>query len=114
MVKRKCMHSLLASNDEDAGDVDTDDKKSWHPEKLVASFLRNLLLGLTLPFPQLRSLLLRKKKSEGIKIGLGVRECLAFISLYMTVGVLAFSFVFERWSIIDSLYFTCVCFTTVG
>ena len=35
-------------------------------------------------------------------------------SSYMLSGVLAFSRVFERWPIIDSLYFSVVTFTTVG
>lgn len=33
---------------------------------------------------------------------------------YMGVGVLAYHKVFEHWSFVDSLYFTCVCFSTVG
>ena len=43
-----------------------------------------------------------------------LRECfLAFIAL-LAVGVLAYSFLFERWTIIDSLYFTVVMLTTTG
>ena len=43
-----------------------------------------------------------------------LRECfLMFISL-LAVGVLAYSFLFERWTIIDSLYFTVVMLTTTG
>lgn len=34
--------------------------------------------------------------------------------MYMTLGVLAFTFVFEDWPIIDSLYFSVVLFTTCG
>ena len=41
------------------------------------------------------------------------RVQLAIIA-YMLTGVLAFSRVFERWPIIDSLYFSVVTFTTVG
>ena len=47
-------------------------------------------------------------------IGLKLRECILFLLTYLTVGVLAYSFVFEKWSVVDSLYFTSVCFSTVG
>jgi hypothetical protein len=32
----------------------------------------------------------------------------------LLIGVIAFSFVFEPWTVIDSLYFSVVTFTTVG
>mmetsp|Transcript_7343 Transcript_7343/g.12335 ORF Transcript_7343/g.12335 Transcript_7343/m.12335 type:complete len:134 (-) Transcript_7343:61-462(-) len=41
-------------------------------------------------------------------------RCLLAIIGYMAVGVVSFSRVFERWSIVDSLYFSVVTFTTVG
>lgn len=34
--------------------------------------------------------------------------------LYLVVGILAYSVVFERWSVVDSLYFSVTLFTTVG
>ncbi len=37
----------------------------------------------------------------------------AFLA-YLLVGVLAYSFYFEHWTIIDSMYFTVVTFTTCG
>eukprot|EP00814_Leptocylindrus_danicus_P010967 CAMPEP_0116018690 /NCGR_PEP_ID=MMETSP0321-20121206/8795_1 /TAXON_ID=163516 /ORGANISM="Leptocylindrus danicus var. danicus, Strain B650" /LENGTH=433 /DNA_ID=CAMNT_0003489125 /DNA_START=46 /DNA_END=1347 /DNA_ORIENTATION=- len=39
---------------------------------------------------------------------------LVTIAIYMGVGVLAYSYVFENWSVVDSLYFSMVTFTTVG
>jgi hypothetical protein len=36
------------------------------------------------------------------------------ILLYLGIGVISYSYVFESWSIIDSLYFSVVTFTTVG
>lgn len=45
---------------------------------------------------------------------LTLRECLLFTLLLLGCGVVAYSYVFERWSILDSLYFTTVCLTTVG
>jgi hypothetical protein len=40
--------------------------------------------------------------------------CAVYLSTYIVIAVLAFSFVFEKWSIIDSVYFAVSTFTTVG
>lgn len=41
-------------------------------------------------------------------------ECLKLFIAVLAIGALAFSYVFEQWSIIDSVYFTAVLLTTVG
>jgi potassium channel subfamily K len=43
-----------------------------------------------------------------------LKLCLFYTSIYMGVSVIAFSFVFEKWTIIDSLYFAVSTFTTCG
>ena len=43
-----------------------------------------------------------------------LRECLLLFVALLAIGVLNYSFIFEQWSILDSLYFTTVCLTTVG
>jgi len=43
-----------------------------------------------------------------------LRECFLMFIALLAVGVLAYSFLFERWTIIDSLYFTVVMLTTTG
>ena len=45
---------------------------------------------------------------------LTLRECFFLILILLGCGVIAFSFVFEQWPILDSLYFTTVILTTVG
>jgi hypothetical protein len=40
--------------------------------------------------------------------------CTVYLSTYIFIAVMAFSFVFEKWSIIDSVYFAVSTFTTVG
>jgi hypothetical protein len=40
--------------------------------------------------------------------------CTVYLSTYILIAILAFSFVFEKWSIIDSVYFAVSTFTTVG
>lgn len=41
-------------------------------------------------------------------------KCLFAIIFYMSCGVLSYSYIFEKWPIVDSLYFSVVTFTTVG
>ena len=41
-------------------------------------------------------------------------KCLFAIILYMSCGVVSYSYIFEKWPIVDSLYFSVVTFTTVG
>ena len=36
------------------------------------------------------------------------------MAAYLAIGVFSYHLVLEKWSIIDSLYFTCTCFSTVG
>mmetsp|Transcript_57489 Transcript_57489/g.67130 ORF Transcript_57489/g.67130 Transcript_57489/m.67130 type:complete len:349 (+) Transcript_57489:118-1164(+) len=43
-----------------------------------------------------------------------VKECLFAIAAYIAIGTLAFSYVFEKWPIVDSMYFSVVTFTTIG
>eukprot|EP00804_Cyclotella_cryptica_P006481 CCRYP_012776-RC/>CCRYP_012776-RC protein AED:0.05 eAED:0.05 QI:240/0.57/0.5/1/0.57/0.5/8/4187/494 len=45
---------------------------------------------------------------------LTLRECLLLTLLLLACGVLAYSYLFESWPILDSLYFTTVLLTTVG
>lgn len=41
-------------------------------------------------------------------------QCMIAIALYLSVAVMAFSFVFDHWTIVDSMYFAVVTFTTIG
>ena len=43
-----------------------------------------------------------------------LQECLFIFIALLAVGVIAYSFVFEHWTTIDSLYFTVVMLTTCG
>jgi voltage-gated potassium channel len=45
---------------------------------------------------------------------LTLRECLFLFIALLASGVLAYSFIFEHWGIIDSLYFTVVMLSTTG
>jgi hypothetical protein len=43
-----------------------------------------------------------------------IRSGLFNLAIYFALAVVAFSFVFEKWPISDSIYFATVVFTTVG
>jgi hypothetical protein len=43
-----------------------------------------------------------------------IRTCLFNLAIYIALAVVAYSFVFEKWPIADSIYFATVVFTTVG
>lgn len=86
----------------------------------MQTFARSFWKGVTLPFPALRRVVLipgtqRKKGTRGnISVGLTLREGFLAVTAYLAVGVLAYSVVLEKWSLVDAMYFTCVCFSTVG
>ena len=75
----------------------------------INSFVGFLWKGLTFPFPILRGL-----ANESTDTGFTLVECLLAVTSYLGTGVLAYSVVFEKWSIVDALYFSVVSFTTVG
>ena len=46
--------------------------------------------------------------------GLGLRKCFCIFVALLAVGIVAYSFVFEHWTIIDSLYFIVVMLSSIG
>jgi hypothetical protein len=77
-----------------------------------------LLRGLLVPFPSLRRLVFQPHtaatRKQQLSMGLSARNGLLFVGAYLLTGVVAYSRVIERWSVVDALYFSTVCFTTVG
>jgi hypothetical protein len=63
-----------------------------------------------------RKSLYEQEMKEEIRSGVefSLAHCIMAIAVYMGVAVLAFSFVFENWPIVDSIYFATVTFTTIG
>ena len=88
------------------------DEKYSQPNSLrnaINTFVGFLWKGLTFPFPILRGL-----ANESTDTGFTLVECLLAVTSYLGTGVLAYSVIFEKWSIVDALYFSVVSFTTVG
>eukprot|EP00566_Odontella_aurita_P018143 CAMPEP_0113581664 /NCGR_PEP_ID=MMETSP0015_2-20120614/31439_1 /TAXON_ID=2838 /ORGANISM="Odontella" /LENGTH=336 /DNA_ID=CAMNT_0000486159 /DNA_START=595 /DNA_END=1605 /DNA_ORIENTATION=- /assembly_acc=CAM_ASM_000160 len=51
---------------------------------------------------------------NGERMGFSLRECVSAILCYLGLGTLAYSFFFERWSLVDAIYFSIVTCTSVG
>lgn len=43
-----------------------------------------------------------------------LKLCLLYVAIYFAIAIVAYCYVFERWSIIDGLYFAVNTFTTCG
>jgi potassium channel subfamily K, other eukaryote len=52
--------------------------------------------------------------SASQSMALPMRTALLAVGAYLAVGVLAYHVWLEKWPIVDALYFSCVCFSTVG
>jgi potassium channel subfamily K, other eukaryote len=91
-------------------------KKDQHNNDpdIVGRYLRSFWKGISLPFPALRALLYPSPRESKISVGISTKEGIAVLLAYLTTGVLAYTFVFEQWSIVDSIYFTTTVFSTVG
>jgi hypothetical protein len=96
----------------------------------VRKLIGNFMYVLTVPFPGLRRVLLLQQQQwrnqNGVEdedttvqqlyksMNLPMRTALLAVVAYLAVGVLAYHVWLENWSIVDALYFSCVCFSTVG
>jgi hypothetical protein len=102
-------------DDDPSFDQDAEDQKFSLFARVVGSFWK----GITLPFPALRRIALHPdftntNQNKSLRVGLTFREGFIILAAYLAMGVLSYHLVLEKWSIIDSLYFTCTCFSTVG
>eukprot|EP00429_Kryptoperidinium_foliaceum_P040018 CAMPEP_0176170146 /NCGR_PEP_ID=MMETSP0120_2-20121206/87111_1 /TAXON_ID=160619 /ORGANISM="Kryptoperidinium foliaceum, Strain CCMP 1326" /LENGTH=318 /DNA_ID=CAMNT_0017507955 /DNA_START=257 /DNA_END=1209 /DNA_ORIENTATION=- len=66
------------------------------------------------PFPDLRKLSRKRENDSKHVVKLRMRDGFAAVLAYLSLGVLTYRYVFEKWSFIDALYFSCVSFSTVG
>lgn len=81
--------------------------------KIGQKFIIFFWKGLTLPFPMLRTADEATLAAQSSTI-FSLRECLVAIGSYLSLGAVAYTRVFENWSLVDSLYFSVVSFSTVG
>lgn len=55
-----------------------------------------------------------EEKEKTFEIDIGLWEASIGLVVYLILGVVAYSFILEKWSMVDSFYFSIVTFTTVG
>ena len=53
-----------------------------------------------------------KDNKQVTSLSFTLKECLVAVAVYLGVGVTFYSIIMENWSIIDSIYFSIVVFTT--
>ena len=87
----------------------------------LTRLVNNFWYVLTVPFPELRTIVrlaARERAKDNAKqemsVSLGFREGILGLFAYLAVGVLCYHKLFEQYSFVDALYYTCVCFSTVG
>ncbi|KAL3934112.1 MAG: hypothetical protein SGBAC_010102 [Bacillariaceae sp.] len=94
-----------------------DDQEETAPMRanIWTRFLTNFWYSLTIPFTDLRKLIPKADRdANSFALSLRLKEGFIAIAAYLAIGVFAYHKIFEKWSIVDSLYFTCVVFSTVG
>lgn len=96
--------------EEDGSELKTKDRR----RQPLARLIYNFWYVMTAPFPDLRKISRGRNNDNQFSISLRLKDGLAALLAYLGCGVLSYHYIFEKWSIVDSLYFTCVCFSTVG
>ena len=100
-----------SSSSSDENDNDRNNNNNKASKDMLTIFVQSLWKGMTLPFPALRRIVVQpsyRNQNRKMAIGLSFREGLLALFSYLGLGVLAYSVVLEKWSIIDALYFSCV------
>jgi potassium channel subfamily K len=104
---------------------DKDDSVPGQVQQLLKGFVKSLGKGILFAIPMKPSVtnalfgIKSKRKNQKMdsivpSVSFTLREGLTAISIYLGVGVFAYSMLMEHWSFIDALYFSVVSFTTVG
>jgi hypothetical protein len=66
------------------------------------------------PFPDLRKLSRKRDLDSKHVVSIRLRDGFAAVVAYLMLGVISYRYIFEKWSFVDALYFSCVTFSTVG
>lgn len=88
------------------------------PRRIVLQYFRNKVPETLRKRYNIKSIQSKGEDNFGSSVEkhmtIKLRACIVAILIYLTIGAIAYSFMLEKWSIIDSLYFSVVTFTTVG
>lgn len=85
-----------------------------HTERYTASYTCKFKISNPKPLRRRHCLNDSTKTQEQTMSESTMFRALTLVGLYLLFGVIGFSYVFEKWSIRDSLYFCVVTFTTVS
>ena len=96
------------------GNNNEDNDTNQRQARPLVRLIHDLFYAMTAPFPDLRKLSRKRDDDSKFVISLRLQDGFYALLAYFGVGVFAYHCVFEKWSIVDALYFTCVCFSTVG
>jgi hypothetical protein len=86
--------------------------KGTEPRRPLSRMVYSMWYAMTALFPQLRKVV--RRQDSDLDISLRLQDGLIGLLAYLSVGVLAYHCVFEKWSVVDALYFSVACFSTVG
>lgn len=110
--------STTAQSSHSSSDTPTSNSPATSNTPLISRalqrFIQLLFKGMTLPFPMLREIGKVDGEESTAMLGFSLRECILAIFAYLCLGTLGYSLLVEKWSCIDSLYFSVVTFTSTG
>ena len=92
----------------------TSRSKGWHRVREIVNEKELLIRDIPQTDGENGTKTKRWSDISNMSYDLTLRECLALFIALLMIGCLAYSFCFNQWSIIDSLYFTIVTLTTCG
>lgn len=84
------------------------------PRRPLVRLIDNIWFILCTPFPDLRKLSRKRENDSKFVASIRLRDGFAAVLAYLALGVVSYRYIFEKWSFIDSLYFTCCTFATIG
>jgi hypothetical protein len=84
------------------------------PRRPLVRFIDNVWFIVCTPFPDLRKLSRKRENDSKFVASIRLRDGFAAVLAYLALGVVSYRYIFEKWSFIDSLYFTCCTFATIG
>ncbi|CAJ1940140.1 unnamed protein product [Cylindrotheca closterium] len=104
------------SQEESSSSVDDgQEEQTSQGTDIVNRFITSFWFAIAAPYTDLRRLLPKRERDpQKMTLSLTVKDGVFAVIAYLAIGVFAYHKIFEKWSIVDSLYFTCVVFSTVG
>lgn len=84
------------------------------PRRPLVRLIDNIWYVMCTPFPDLRKLSRKRDLDSKHVVSIRLRDGFMAVFAYLALGVISYRYIFEKWSFVDALYFSCVTFSTVG